>query len=728
MDLRAALARTRSRSAAFHDLGNVFGLVAKVLWVEITAGNLELHDVVRFEGEEVLSDSFVFYVTVRIDADKKLPEDLVGEKVSIAFLGAKGNPPKPDKPERYFHGMIAKVTERMQPVEDKNDTGMRYKVLNLEVRPHFWFLKKTQNSRYFQEKSVIEIVEEILKKDHKINDLDSKKPTMGKQKRTFCVQYKESDFAFVSRLLEEEGIGYYFTYDKTAHKMVLFDKNASGEQAKQSFVYKESSCAQQTDKNTLWSLERHTKGVTASVDIRDYDFQEPKKSLFSTVTSKVKSKLKLKTYLPACLSRKKDAKDKLDGGDTLAANRLEAIEWDGLLVEGHSTIWEASPGILIKTEKCADKTLNGDYLVTRVQHSYGVVGNDVIQGNVFEAIPKKVPYRVPLRHMRPRVEGPQTATVTGKSGEEIWCDELGRIKIKFHWDTRKEKDETTSCWVRVLTSLAGKGWGTLTLPRVGQEVLVHFEEGDIERPLVVGCLYNADNVPPYNDKEKEKSTFKSHSTKGGGDDNFNEFRFNDKKGEEEVFLQAEKDAVTLIKDKKTVTIQKGNFELTLESGDRKTTLKGDKGGSEGKGHDSLTLLKGNRTINLKEGNTETTLDKGSDTLTIKKGSQTVKIDEGDQTITIGKGSRKVTIKKDDTLSIDGKWTVTVKGDLSFKGSKNISFEASKDMNIKCAALNIEASKGISAKAGTSLDLKAGTNANIKGSAGVAVKGATISLN
>ena len=734
MGVRALLSQRLGREGATYDRSGAFALVEKVLWIKIDIKGLELHDVIRLEGDEELSTPFLFTLLVRQEADKKIPKDILGTPASLAFLGAKGNPPKPDKPRRFFHGLVSDMRELTQPASDK-DNGKRYKILQIELRPHFWFLKNTRDSLIFQNETAFDIAKKLLKEyDVKIKDATKSAYTT---KRLFCVQYKESYFDFISRLLEEEGIGYYFAHAEKEHTMVLFDKNDQGESAKTPFVYKEASARfEKTDPDVLWSFEKRTQPVATEVALNDYAADKPTQKLMTPRPGKKSKLLAFKHALKHYIHTAFFCEEKQ--GKTLAENRIQSLEWPAVLMYGHSTCLESSPGTIIETQKCPDKALNTKYLVVRARHSYGVVGEDVLQGNMFTALPMDVPYRAPLQRERPKAEGPLTATVTGPEKEEIWCDEFGRIKIKFHWDKNEKNDDTTSCWVRVLTSVAGNGWGSFVLPRVGQEVLVHFEEGDIERPIVIGCLYNGDNKPPYDKKTKTMSSFKTRSTKKGEKstkDNFNELRFNDAKGEEEIFLQAEKDTVTLIKNKKTVTIEDSNFETTLVSGDRKTILKADKtkDKKEGTGHDSLTLEKGNRTIEIKKGHLSTTLGEGNETFKITKGDQTFTIDAGSQTITIGK-DRTTEVKKDDKLTIKGGWTIKVDGELKCTATKGISFKTDKEFKVDCKDFTVKASKSATIKASASLDLSSsgatlkGSKATVKGSGPVTIKGATVNLN
>jgi type VI secretion system secreted protein VgrG len=530
------------------------------------------------------------------------------------------------------------------------------------------------------------------------------------------VQYQESYFHFLSRLMEEEGIGYTFVHEEGKHTMVLFDED-TGEKFKDSLTFCETSTSSEmTDPDKLWRFQRAFSSVSSSLAVNDYFQEKPTDKLYTKQPGKAKHGLSLDVYEhPGCFTV-------LSDGENAAKRRIEEAEWQAEKRVGRSTYAGLVAGQGVTVENCRDKSLNDAYILTKVAHRYGldeINGKDRFE-NLFEAIPKKVVYRPPRRHRRPCVEGVQTAKVTGKSGDEICTDEAGRIKVKFYWDTRAEEDDTSSCWVRVATPWSGTNWGVFSVPRVGQEVIVQFEEGDPERPVVLGCLYNGDNKPPDNVKDNTQTRIKTQSTPKGGADNYNEIRITDKKGEEEFYIQAEKDAVTLVKNARTTTIEESHDALTLNKGDRTVILK--------EGKLTTTLEKGDELRTLNKGSQTLTLDEGDQTVTITKGSQTLSIDAGDQTVTVGAGSRTVTIKKDDTLTIDGNWTITVKGDVKIQADGGIVCDAKKDFEVKCNNFKVTANASAEVSANASMTLKASATTDLEGSVMVNVKGGKINLN
>jgi type VI secretion system secreted protein VgrG len=332
--------------------------------------------------------------------------------------------------------------------------------------------------------------------------------------------------------------------------------------------------------------------------------------------------------------------------------------------------------------------------------------------NEFLAFPATVPFRPPLVTEKPLIYSTQTAIVTTKSGEEIWCDEYGRIKVKFHWDQRGPKDEKSSCWIRVAQLWAGSTWGGLFTPRVGMEVVVTFLDGDPDRPLITGCVYNGDHLPPYAKTEPTKSTIKSHSTKGGG--GYNEFRFEDKKGSEEIFTHAQKDQNTIVEHSRTLLIKKGDDTTEIKAGQRMVTLKG-----ETTGHDTLILDKGNRKVHLKgqgtthtlaidkgdsitqitqgnklanlmKGNHATLLTQGNHITNLTQGNNITNIMRGNNVAQVGQGNNIISITQGNQLIqlSAGNLVIQVNGNISISASGKISMVGAAGVSIKGATVTI----------------------------------------
>ncbi|MBV8819838.1 MAG: type VI secretion system tip protein VgrG [Acidobacteriaceae bacterium] len=328
-------------------------------------------------------------------------------------------------------------------------------------------------------------------------------------------------------------------------------------------------------------------------------------------------------------------------GSRYARVGIEGRECNAFLVRGTSRARVFRSGYRFKLKDHFRDDTNGEYVLTSVTHEAfdqtyrtGSDGEPHGYRNTFEALPKSVPYRPPLRARKPIVFGSQTALVVGVSGEEIYVDKYGRVKVQFYWDREGSKDENSSCWIRVSQSWAGKNWGWMTIPRIGQEVVVDFLEGDPDRPLITGRVYNADQTVPYTlPANQTQSGIKSRSSKEGGSDNFNEIRLEDKKGSELFNVQAEKDMKTLVKNDDTQTIQN----------DRKIDVYG---------KHTETIVK-DTTIKITEGNLSVTLDKGNETRKLTVGNQSITLDTGNQSTNVSLGKIDTTAMQSITLTVGG---------------------------------------------------------------------------
>ena len=284
--------------------------------------------------------------------------------------------------------------------------------------------------------------------------------------------------------------------------------------------------------------------------------------------------------------------------------------------------------------------------------------------NKFVAFPNSIPFRANEPIPKPKIYGNQTAIVTVKEGEEIWCDDARRIKVKFHWDRAQEKDENSSCWIRVAQIWSGSTWGGLFTPRKDMEVVVTFLDGDPDRPLIVGCVYNGDNKPPYDNNDATKNGIKSRSSKE--DEGFNELRFEDKKGEEEVYIHAQKDMNEYIIHSQTTTLQTGSrtVKILAEKDDD--------------GDDTLEMTRGTKLIHITEGDFNTNLDKGNQSTTLTQGDQTTTLSQGNREITLSQGNQTVTLSSGHyTLTLSsGNLTIDITGSVTVKSTQDMAFESS----------------------------------------------------
>ncbi|MCU1749081.1 type VI secretion system tip protein VgrG [Pseudomonas sp. 6D_7.1_Bac1] len=556
---------------------------------------------------------------------------------------------------RPFDALVAEI--RQLPADA---TAERYQLV---LRPWLWWLTLASNNRVFQNLATSDIVTTIFKA-HGFTDFQLKL-TGSYTPREYCVQYAETDFAFVSRLLEEEGIFWFFTHEDGKHTLVLGDSNDA-------FVPipngpKVTYLGQKIGGRELHGIRAGqvcVQAVAGGYRATDYEFTTPTTSLYDQAEA---------VAGPRSMYEHPGGYNAKARGDALTKQRVDGLRSQEKRFVGESDCRWLVPGHWFTLAGHDDASLNIDWVVTAVTHE---ASHDSYR-NRFEAIPKATPYRPARLTPKPRMHT-QTALVVGKSGEEIWTDQYGRIKIQFPWDREGKNNETSSCWVRVVLPWSGKGFGMQFVPRIDQEVIVTFIDGDPDRPLVTGCVYNGDNALPYAlPANQTQSGIKTNSSKGGG--GFNELRFEDKKDAEEVFLQAQKDFKINVLNDTTATV--GHDEtLTVKNARTRTVKEGD---------ETVTLEKGKRSV---------TIQTGSDSLDVKD-SRTVKVGANQTHSTGGNYEHKVT--GDYSLTVDGNLTIKVTGTLTLQSGGSFAIKSGAD-------LAAQASTSISQKAGTALSNQAGT--------------------
>ena len=349
------------------------------------------------------------------------------------------------------------------------------------LRPWLWWLTLSSNNRVFQNLNVQEIVGNIFK-DAGFSDYKFQLKTTP-VKREYCLQYNESDFNFVSRLLEQEGIFWFFTHQEGKHTLVLADDNSAfppipGDKK----VKYQAAQSGEREIGAIRSAELRLQATAQGFQSSDYNYEQPKAPLFSWAGEQ---KGGMHYQHPGRFSAK-------DAGDALAAWKVNALKTQAKQLVGESDCAALMAGHWFTLTDHDDKSLNIDWLIIAVNHEY----DGSRYHNRFTAIPKSTPYR-PLSATPAPFMHTQTATVVGKSGEEIWTDKLGRVKVQFPWDREGNNNETSSCWLRVATAWSGNGFGAQFIPRIGQEVVVSFIDGDPDKPLITGCVYNGANALPY---------------------------------------------------------------------------------------------------------------------------------------------------------------------------------------------------------------------------------------
>lgn len=619
-------------------------------------------------------------------------QDFVGESMTLTLEEETGD----GKVEHHFSGICISA----------EFVGYYQGDLHLvaEVRPWLWFLTRTSENRIFQDKTAPEIIKSVLGDYGFTADLIERLQE-AYAKRDYCVQYRETDFDFISRLMEEEGIYYFFRQDEKKLKLVLADgvqahKTAKGK-AEIPFFFREQK-GYRRDQDHIFEWGGRTAVTSGKVTLMDYDFEKPKIDL-----KKVKSiplgKHGHKTYE----SYDYPGHYREPGlGETRARVRMEAEAAQHLRSRAMGNPRGLRAGNTFTLKEHSRSEANQEYLVVSMIHHLQIetdyedtevrqnpflekedqldtkTSEDGRQDTYrceFEVIPGKVPFRAPLDTQWPAISGLHTAVVTGPGGEEIYTDEYGRIKVQFHWDRLGKKDENATCWVRVVMPWTGKNWGMIHIPRIGNEVVIQFEEGNPDRPICTGMIYNGENKPPYALPTNMTQTgIVTRSTKQGSISTFNELIFEDKKDAEFVRFQSERDYMQTIKNDATITIgqehkDKGDLTQTIHRNKTETLKTGDH---------TFTVEAGNQTINIKKDHTETIEGKSTNTITgnytqtikqgniareVKTGHENVKISMGNHSLKTALGSiteeamQKIEMKVgSNSIKID-QMGVTIKG-------------------------------------------------------------------
>jgi type VI secretion system secreted protein VgrG len=682
-------------------------------------------------GHEGVSQLFSFQLDLIAENTADVSFDkLLGGKITAHLT-------LPDKSKRHFNGVCVRLSQGERDPREKTFTAYR-----AEIVPDFWLLTRKAQSRIFQHLSVHDILKKVLVGFEVEYLLPPFEP------RDFCVQYRETDFNFASRLMEEEGIYYFFKHSDGSHKMVVANTPQSHPDVsgKTKITYEDVETGFRDD-DRINDWEKVQELRSGKYILWDHSFELPHKHLEaektiqdSVTVGKITHKLKvggndkLEIYdFPGEYAQRFDGVDK-GGGDRPAdlqkifndnkrtvEIRMQEEALPSLLIHGASNCRQLASGHKFTLEKHFSGE-GGPYVLTSVTHSARGAGEyragttgAFSYTNQFTCIPVALPFRPPRTTPKPVVHGTQSAVVVGPSGEEIFTDKYGRVKVQFHWDREGKNNVDSSCWLRVATLWAGKQWGMIHIPRIGQEVVVDFLEGDPDQPIVVGSVYNSDMMPPYElPKNKTQSGIKTRSSLGGDPETFNELCFEDKKGQELVYLRAEKD----------LTIAVENDEAHWVGHDREKTVD----------HDETVHVKNNRTETVDNdesvtvGNSRTvTVNQKDDKHQIKMGNREVKIDMGNDKLTIGMGNQTtdISLGKSETTAMQSielkvgqssvkldQMGVTIKGMM-------ISIEGQITTNVKGLMTTVE---------GQAMTDVKGVMTTLQGQAITQVKGAITQVN
>ncbi|QRY81333.1 type VI secretion system tip protein VgrG [Pseudomonas sp. PDNC002] len=595
--------------------------------IEGTSGDLQ---VLEFIGREALNQTFLFELEL-VSENSALDLENLLHKAAYLAIGQSGT---------GIHGQVYRVAQ--------GESGKRLTRYQISLVPRLAYLAHRFNQRIFQQLTVPQIIGKVLEEHGILADAYRFKlgPSLYPL-RDYCTQYDESDLHFVQRLCEEEGIHYHFEHSAQQHLLVFGDDQACF--PKLAPVAYQQDSGMVADAPVVRRFGQRLETRTSRTTRRDYHFEKPQLDLESSARSDFKPDLEDYDYPGRYIDRER--------GKHLSQRALERHRSDFVLSEGRSDQPALRSGHFLTLSAHPRADWNDLWLLTEVHHEgkqpqvleESVTSNttelkdDFHQGyrNRFTATPWSVPYRPPLEHPKPRILGSQSAVVTGPQGEEIHCDPYGRVKVQFFWDREGQADDKTSCWLRVASSWAGKQFGAIAIPRVGMEVLVSFLEGDPDQPLVSGCLYHAEKQVPYQLPEnKTRSLFKTNSYPGGG--GYNELRIEDRKGQEQIFLHAQRDWDENIEHdqrirvghERHVTVEANTYsefkaeEHRTTDGDRKVELRSDDHLTVGNNqHIKIgtgQFVEAGQEIHLSAG-LKVVMEAGSE-LTLKAGGSFVKLD------------------------------------------------------------------------------------------------------
>jgi type VI secretion system secreted protein VgrG len=680
--------------------------------------------VVGLTGHEGLSQLFSFQLDLLAENTKDIAFDkLLGQPVSVSLA-------MPGGKTRTFNGICSRFS---QGGRDNTFTAYR-----LEMVPALWLLTRRAQSRIFQQLSVPDILKKVL------TGLDVSWEIQGTfQPRDYCVQYRETDFNFASRLMEEEGIYYFFKHEG-GHKLVVANTPQSHPDLSQGakLIYDELTGGKRPE-DRIFSWEKVQELRPGKVTLWDHCFEKPHKHLEaektiqdSVAAGKVTHKqalgpnAPLEIYdFPGEYAQRFDGVSRgggeqpaeiekiFDDNKRTVGIRMQQETVPGLVIHGSSTCRHLVAGHKFTLER--HWSADGPYVLTGVQHSattsldYRSDGQaEFWYQNSFTCIPFAQPYRPQRTTPKPFVQGTQTAVVVGPSGEEIFTDKYGRVKVQFHWDRQGKNNQESSCWVRVGQPWAGKRWGAFFWPRIGQEVIVDFLEGDPDQPIIVGSVYNADQMPPYLGKgpdskhpdDNKLTGVKSNTTKGGK--GFNEWRFDDTKDKEQIFIHAERDTDTRVKhDCREIILHDRHLivgDKDKKQGDQREQVFQDKHLTIERHH--TEQIKGNMQLLVGGG------DGGNQDIVIKKDKK--ELVEGDH---------HHHVKQARNEKVDGTQSLTVGMNQQEKVGQNHALEAGMQIHLKAGLTLI-------LEAGTQLTLKVGGNFIDINPAGVSIQGTMVMIN
>lgn len=683
-----------------------------------------------FSGAEAVSEPFDFELDLLAEHTTEVSFDrLLGQPVTLRFRLADGS-------TRWVHGICGEMEQGARnTLDDANFTFTEYR---MRVVPKLWLLGMIHRSRVFQQLSVVDVLRQVF----------TGLSVSWQTRRTYnprdvCVQYRETDLAFASRLMEDEGIFYFFKHSEGDHQMVVCDDASAFQElgGASNLVY-ESLAGGVRDEDRVLSWRKRQVLTSGKVTLRDFCFElwgndlEAVDQLKPTLTAgEVTHKLPLASpdtrevyEYPGGQSKPYDGiapgggeqpgnLSKIFSEKTQRAKLgVEREESRAVLVDGESNVRQLASGFRFSLTRHFNA--DGSYVLTRVRHSgrnaiFRSDSHDYAYENSFTCLPADAVFRPARQTPRPIAYGPETAVVVGPQGEEIFVDKYGRVKVQFHWDRLGTKDANSFCWLRVATLLSGSKWGSYQFPRVGQEVVVAFENGDPDLPLVTGTVYNAASMPPYTLPDNNRRTgLKTKTTPQGKVHEYHELYFDDSKGQEKVFFQSQKDFHRLVKNNDKLQVGVKNGEEAIPDGSQEAEIYNDRTTTVFKGDDTLWV--GQRVV---RGSNERTQERSAFDPTAAAGGNQELLVLNDRTTTLVYGNDKLVVGSEvggksspSQMMYGGNQSVTVRNDRTVKvEAGNDKLEIPKgNLEITLDSAAPDGGK-VTISAGTSIELKVGQN-------------------
>ena len=615
----------------------------------LQAGNLppNTFKVVSFEYREAYSTPFEINLLLSSPQSAVNFSDVLDNQATLSI---------------WRNGELLRSVSGMVSSFEQGDSGFRQTFYRMEINPELWRLGLRRNSRIFQNESPIDILQSLLTENGVTQyrfDLRHEHPP-----REFCVQYRETDLAFLQRLSAEEGLTYYFEQDGGQTKLIFSDDAQTLNNGNAVSLPYNLNKKAQLQETVVTAFNRSERVRPSEVKLKDYTFKNPSWTAeFNKEAGDANNQRSGYEHYDYP-GRFKDENQ----GKAFTQYRLESLRTDAHQGWGKSNSAQLSVGGLLQLTNHPNASLNTLWQISRIVYrgsqpqALEQEGGDkaTTLENEFEFIPRHLSWR-PMQLTKPRVEGPQIAIVVGPKDEEIYCDKFGRIKLQFLWDREGQYNDHSSCWIRVTQPWAGKNWGMIAIPRVGQEIVVDFLEGDPDQPIVTGRTYHATNMPPDAlPAAKTQMNLMSQTYKGAG---YNGLMMDDATNNQRLDLHAQKDMNTKVLNDQTSTIQnnrsitvvggnetrtvqsgdlsesvKGNRNITVESGDQTRVIQSGNSSESVKGNRSILVEEGNQSLIVKTGDRGVEVQTGNDSLVVKAGHRSVEVTAGDDSKTIGAGN------------------------------------------------------------------------------------------